>query len=451
MFESLTNRIGKTIRDLRGAGKLSEKNMADALKEVRTALLSADVHFRVAGQFVETVREKCLGEDVLKSVTPGQQVVKIINDELVQLLGEGTAELSENRPLKIIMIGLHGSGKTTSSAKLARFLKRKGMRPLLVGCDVYRPAAIDQLETLARQEDLLFYANRESKDVARIGKSGLRFGKNHHCDVMIFDTAGRLQIDRELVDELKKLSQAIQADEVLLVGDSALGQEAVNVAKHFHEEVGISGIVLTKLDGDARGGAALSMKSITRVAIKFAGTGENMADFETFHPDRMAGRILGMGDVVSLVEQAQEKIDLDEAERLAERMKRAEFDLNDFLAQIKQVKKMGPLDKVMGMMPTMGGTNFGGEETRQMDRTEAIILSMTPAERTRPQILNGSRRVRIAKGSGSQVSDVNALLKKYNQLKKMLKMMRSGKMKRLQKMMGKGGGKRFPGGFPRGF
>ena len=451
MFESLTNRLSQTIRNLRGAGKLSEQKMEAALKEVRTALLSADVNFQVARQFVATVRETCSGADVLKSVTPGQQVVKIIHDELVRLLGQGTAELSGNRPLKIMMIGLHGSGKTTSTAKLAHMLKQKGMRPLVVGCDVSRPAAIDQLETLAGQENLLFYSDRETKDLAKIGKSGLRFGRDNHCNVMIFDTAGRLQIDRDLVGELKRLRRAVQSDEVLLVGDAALGQEAVDVAKHFDREVGLTGIVLTKLDGDARGGAALSMKSVTQVPIKFAGIGEKLDDFETFHPDRMAGRILGMGDVVSLVEQAQEKFDQDEAKRLAERMKRAEFDLNDFLAQIRQVKKMGPLDRVMGMMPQMGGMEFGNKETRQMDRTEAIILSMTPAERTRPQILNGRRRFRIAQGSGTRVSDVNALLKQYNQIKKMMKLMRGGKMKRVQKMMGKGGGRKFPGGFRRRF
>ena len=451
MFENLTNRLSKTIRDLRGAGKLSEQNVEAALKEVRTALLFADVNFQVARQFVETVRATCSGADVLKSVTPGQQVVKIINDELVKLLGEGTAELSGKRPLKIMMIGLHGSGKTTSSAKLAHLLKQRGMKPLVVGCDVSRPAAIDQLETLADQGNLPFFSDRGTKDSAEIGKSGLLFGRENHCNAMIFDTAGRLQIDRELLDELKVLRQAIQSDEVLLVGDAALGQEAVNVARDFHQEIGLTGIVLTKLDGDARGGAALSMKSITEVPIKFAGVGEKLDDFETFHPDRMARRILGMGDVVSLVEKAQEKFDRDEAERLAERMKRAEFDLNDFLAQIRQVKKLGSLDKVMGMMPNMGGVEFGNKETRQMARTEAIILSMTPAERTRPQILNGRRRFRIAKGSGTRVSDVNALLKQYNQIKKMMKMMRGGKMKRVQKLMGKGGRRKFPGGFRRRF
>jgi len=450
MFDNLTDRIGKTIRDLRGVGKLSEDNMTEALKEVRTALLSADVHFKVARQFVDQVREACIGQDVLTSVTPGQQVVKIINDELVKLLGEGTAELSESRPLKIMMIGLHGAGKTTSSAKLARHLKKRGMKTLVVGCDVYRPAAIDQLETLAKQEELLFFADRNSKDVPSIGMKAVRYGSEQQANAIIFDTAGRLQIDGDLVQELKKLHKTIQPDEVLLVGDSALGQEAVNVASHFHEEVGLTGIILTKLDGDARGGAALSMKSITHVPIKFAGIGEKMDDFEVFHPDRMAGRILGMGDVVTLVEQAQEKIDQDEAERMAEKMRRAEFDLNDFLSQIRQVKKMGPLDKVMGMMPGMSGIEVGDKETRQMGQTEAIILSMTPYERTKPGILNGSRRMRIANGSGTKVADVNALLKQFTQMKKMMKMMKSGKMKRIQKMMGKKGGMGGMGGFPGG-
>tara|TARA_Y100000588_G_C14211728_1_gene906981 strand:+ start:159 stop:1520 length:1362 start_codon:yes stop_codon:yes gene_type:complete len=453
MFDNLTEKIGKTIRDLRGVGKLSEENMGEALKEVRTALLSADVHFKVAKQFVEQVKETCIGQEVLSSVTPGQQVVKIINDELVKLLGEGTAELSENRPLKIMMIGLHGAGKTTSTAKLSRHLKKRGLTTLVVGCDVYRPAAIDQLETLANQEELLFYADRNSKDVPSIGMKAVRHANEQQASAILFDTAGRLQIDQDLVGELKRLNDTVMPDEILLVTDSALGQEAVNVASHFHEEVGLTGIILTKLDGDARGGAALSMKSITEIPIKFAGTGEKMDDFEVFHPDRMASRILGMGDVVSLVEHAQDKIDQDEAERMAEKMRKADFDLNDFLSQIRQVKKLGPLDKVMGMMPGMTGMEVGDKETRQMAQTEAIILSMTTKERTKPGIINGSRRVRIANGSGTQVSDVNALLKQFNQMKKMMKMMRGGKMKRLQKMMGKKGGgmSGFPGAMPGGF
>jgi len=453
MFENLTDRIGNAVRNLRGVGKLSEENMADALKEVRTALLSADVHFKVARDFINKVKEECVGQEVIKSVSPGQQIIKIINDELVKLLGEGTAELADAKPLKIMMIGLHGSGKTTTSAKLGKLLGKRGMTPMVVGCDVYRPAAIDQLETLAKQENLLFYSNRDTKDVPRIGREGSKYGTENKAGVMIFDTAGRLQIDHDLVQELKKLRDEIKPDEILLVGDSALGQEAVNVAKHFHEEVGITGIVLTKLDGDARGGAALSMKSITEVPIKFIGVGEKMDDLEVFHPDRMAGRILGMGDVVSLVEQAQDKIDQDEAERMAEKFRKAEFDLNDFLSQIRQVRKLGPLDKIMGMMPGMSGIEIGDKETKKMSHTEAIILSMTPMERSKPNLLNGSRRARVARGSGLKVSDVNQLLKQYGQMKKMMKMMRGGKgmrqMKKMQKMMGKKGGGDF-GGFPGG-
>ncbi len=454
MFENLTDRIGKSIRNLRGVGKLSEENMAEALKEVRTALLSADVHFKVAREFIDTVKEKCVGADVLKSVSPGEQIVKIINDELVNLLGEGTAELSDNRPLKIMVIGLHGSGKTTSSGKLGKLLKKKGMNPLLIGCDVYRPAAIDQLEILSKQEELLFFADRDSKNVPSIGKSALKFGKENNADVMIFDTAGRLQIDTDLVKELVQLRDVIKPDEIILVGDAALGQEAVNVAKHFNNEVGVTGIILTKLDGDARGGAALSMKSITQVPIKFAGTGEKMEDFEVFHPDRMASRILGMGDIVSLVEKAQENIDQEEAEKMAEKMRKAEFDLNDFLSQMQQVKKMGSMDKIMGMIPGASGMSIGDAETKKMARTEAIILSMTLAERTKPGILNGNRRARIARGSGTKVSDVNGLLKQFNQMKKMMKMMNKpgGKMKKMMKMMQKqGGGGGMPGGMPGGF
>lgn len=445
MFENLTDRMTQALRNLRGMGKLSEENMAEALKEVRSALLSADVHFKVAREFVERVKSECVGQEVIKSVTPGQQVVKIIHDELVRLLGEGSQQLSTQRPLKIMMVGLHGSGKTTSSVKLARFLSKKGYNPALVACDVYRPAAIDQLETLGRQESFPVYANRETKDVVRIGREGLRWALEDKRDLIIFDTAGRLQIDHELVKEIERLRQEIQPDEVLLVADAALGQEAVNVANHFHEAVNLTGIILTKLDGDARGGAALSMKSITGVPIKFMGTGEKMADLDVFHPDRMAQRILGMGDVVSLVEKAQEAIDQDEAMRLAEKMRRADFNMEDFLLQLQQIKKLGPLSGIMKLLPGASGLEIGDKEENQMKKTEAIILSMTPYERRNPQILNGSRRKRIADGSGTDVRDVNNLLKQFGQMRKMMKMMKGSKGKRLMKQLGGLSGK---GGFP---
>ncbi|PXA05225.1 signal recognition particle protein [Coraliomargarita sinensis] len=446
MLENLTDKLGSALRNLRGTGKLTEENMTEALKEVRQALLSADVHFKVARQFVTEVKEQCVGQEVLKSVTPGQQVVKIIHDELVKLLGEGTTELEDKRPLRIMMVGLHGSGKTTSSGKLARYLaKKRDYRPALVACDVYRPAAIDQLEMLAKNESCTFYGDREEKDVVKIGKRGLDAAKEADANLVIFDTAGRLQVDEHLIEEIKRLKKAVQPDEILLVADAALGQEAVNVAKHFHEAVDCTGIILTKLDGDARGGAALSMKSISNVPIKFMGTGEKPDEFDIFHPDRMASRILGMGDVVSLVEKAQDTIDEKEAERMAEKMRKADFNLEDFLQQMQQVKKMGSLNSIMGMMPGMSGVEIGDAEEKKMARTEAIIRSMTPQERQTPRLLRGSRVKRIADGSGVQVRDVNALLKQFGQMQKMMKMMRGGKkgrkmMKAMQAQMGEGGG-----------
>lgn len=436
MLENLTDKLGSALRNLRGVSKLTEDNMAEALKEVRQALLSADVHFKVAREFVATVQAQCVGQEVLKSVTPGQQVVKIIHDELVKLLGEGTTELEDKKPLRIMMVGLHGSGKTTTSGKLARYLaKKRDYRPALVACDVYRPAAIDQLEMLARNEGCTFYGDRTEKDVIAIGKRGLACAKEADANLIIFDTAGRLQIDTDLIEEIKALKKAIQPDEILLVADAALGQEAVNVAKHFHEAVQCTGIILTKLDGDARGGAALSMKSISQVPIKFMGTGEKPDEFEVFHPDRLASRILGMGDVVSLVEKAQETIDEKEAERMAEKMRKADFNLEDFLQQMQQVKKMGSLGSIMGMMPGMSGVEIGEAEEKKMARTEAIILSMTPQERRAPRLLRGSRLKRIANGSGVQVRDVNALLKQFGQMQKMMKMMRGGKGRKMMKAM----------------
>ncbi|HPK48587.1 MAG TPA: signal recognition particle protein [Opitutaceae bacterium] len=444
MFESLTDKLSSALRNLRGVGKLTEENMADALKEVRTALLSADVHFKVAREFVDRVQQACNGQEVLKGVTPGQQIIKIIHDELVKLLGEGKTELSPARPLKIMMVGLHGSGKTTSAAKLGRVLKKRSYRPFVVGCDVYRPAAIDQLEILAKQEELGFYSDRVSKDVPAIGTAGLAAAKEQNADCIIFDTAGRLQIDQDLIEEVKRLRAAIQPDEVLLVADGALGQEAVNVAKTFHEALQLTGLVLTKLDGDARGGAALSIKSITGVPIKFIGTGEKTTDFDTFYPDRLASRILGMGDVVSLVERAQEAIDQKEAERMAEKLRKADFTLEDFLDQMRQIKKLGSMDSILGMLPGMNGVKLDGEAEKAMKRTEAIILSMTKQERRKPDILNGNRRLRIANGAGVKVVEVNQLMKQFQQMQKMMKMLKGGNMKKLaRQMQGMRGG---PGG-----
>ena len=430
MFEGLTENLSKALRNLRGIGKLTEENMSEALTEVRKALLSADVHFKVAREFTERVKNECIGREVINSITPGQQIIKIISDELEKLLGEGSTELSPIRPLKIMMVGLHGSGKTTTSAKLAGLLKKRGYTPALIACDIYRPAAIDQLEALGKQIGAKVYADRNSKNVpdlaSRLEKQALEEGAN----AIIFDTAGRLQIDQELIDEIIKLKEVEKPQEVLLVADSALGQEAVNVAKAFNEAVNITGVVLTKLDGDARGGAALSIKTVSGAPIKFAGTGEKLENIEIFHADRMAQRILGMGDVVSLVEKAQETMDLKEAEKMAEKLRKAEFDLEDFLSQMRQIKKLGSLGGILKMLPGMSGISVGEREEKKMRQTEAIILSMTPQERRNPNIINARRRLRIASGSGTQVRDVNALLKQFEGMRKMMKMMRGDKGRR---------------------
>ena len=436
MFESLTDKLSHAMRQLRGTAKLSEENMSEALREVRAALLSADVHFKVAREFIETVKGKCVGQEVLKSVTPGQQIVKIINDELVRLLGEGETGLSTNRPLKILMVGLQGGGKTTTSAKIAKFLKKEGYNPLLVACDIYRPAAIDQLESVGEQIGVPVFSDRSSPDVPLIGENALKQSQIEGRDLIIFDTAGRLQIDATLIEEIKELKRRIQPDEVILVADGAIGQEAVNVAESFHEAVELTGIAMTKLDGDARGGAALSMKQITNVPIKFAGTGEKLEDFDLFHADRMASRILGMGDVVSLVEKAQESIDEKEAERMADRMMAADFNFEDMLNQFSQVKKLGSMQSIMGMMPGMSGMKMDDKAENKMKQSEAIILSMTLQERRSPNVLNASRRNRIAKGSGVKISQVNQLIKQHMQMKKMMKKLNGGgKMKKMMKQM----------------
>lgn len=421
MFESLTERLSKSLRNIRGLGKLTEDNIADALKEVRTALLSADVHYRVVREFVDKVKQECLGQEVIKSVTPGQMIIKIINDELVKLLGEGDAELSAKRPLNIFLIGLHGSGKTTTSAKLAHFLSKKNDKVLLVGLDVYRPAAIDQLQILAEQQNCLFFAERNNKNVSKIATNARLFAQKENVDVIIFDTAGRLQIDTSLVEELKELKKAIQPQEVLLVGDAALGQEAVNVAQVFNEATDLTGIILTKLDGDARGGAALSMKTVTSVPIKFIGTGEKIDDFSPFYPDRLANRILGMGDITSLVEIAEEKLDEAQNEQMAKKMLQGKITFQDLLDQMRQLKKLGSMKKIVNMLPGMNSMEIDDTHERKIKHNEAILLSMTPEERQKPQLLNASRRRRVALGAGLEVSQVNALVKQLHQMQKMIK------------------------------
>lgn len=444
MLETLTNRLENALRNVRGVAKLSEKNMADTFKDVRAALLTADVHFRVAREFIDRVSAECIGQKVTQSLTPDQMLIKIIHDELVRLLGEGSNDLVEKRPLKIMMIGLHGSGKTTSSVKLARYLQKKKYTPLLVACDLYRPAAIEQLETLARNEDFHFFAEPSSKDVSKVATNGITFAKKNKTDAIIFDTAGRLQIDEELLEEIKLLKSRIVPDEILLVADSALGQEAVNISKEFHESLNLTGIILTKLDGDARGGAALSMKAITNIPIKFIGTGEKVNELELFHPDRMASRILGMGDVITLVEKAQETINEEEASRMAEKMRKADFNYEDMLTQFKQLKRMGSLGSIVDMLPGMNNFTVGDKEEDQLKHTEAIIFSMTRRERQNPNLLNGRRRMRIAKGSGVEIREVNALIKQFTMMRKMMKKMKGAKGKKMLKKM-QSMGKETPG------
>ena len=439
MFDSLSGKLQQAFKNLRGLGKISEDNVAEPLREVRLALLDADVNFKVAKGFISRVKEQALGEEVLASVQPGQLIVKIIHDELVTLLGDTNARLETGgNPSCLMMVGLHGSGKTTSSGKLARLLKKQGRQPLLVAADVYRPAAMDQLETLGKQVDVPVLALKGEKDVGKIAKAALDEARAKACNVLIFDTAGRLQIDEELVQELVDLKSLVKPQEILLVLDAATGQEAVSVATHFDEALGITGAILTKLDGDARGGAALSFKSVTGKPIKFAGLGEKLDEFEAFHPERMAGRILGMGDVVSLVEKAAEAIEEDEAKRMEEKMRKGEFTLEDFLEQMRAMKKMGPLENIVGMLPggdeAIKGADLdkGQEELRRM---EGLICAMTPTERRNPTILNASRRKRIAAGSGVKVSALNSMLNKFFQMQQMMK-----KMGKMQKMMAKMGG-----------
>jgi len=425
MFSSLSDKLQSVFKNLRGYGKLTEKNVADALREVRLALLEADVNYKVAKEFLERTKERALGQEVLTSVTPGQQIVKIIHDELVSLMG-GNAS-NTRQPVKIksgqtwMMVGLHGCGKTTSCGKLAKLVTKRGLRPLLVACDIYRPAAIDQLETLGNQLQVPVFSMREEKKVEEICRRARDFCAAEHCDVMIIDTAGRLHIDEELIHELVRVRELITPDEILLVADAATGQEAVTIAEHFDKALAISGIVLTRLDGDARGGAALSMYAVTNKPIRFVGTGEKLGDFEEFYPDRMAGRILGMGDVVTLVEKAQDTFNEKQAASLQEKIAKQTFDFEDFLAQLQQLKRLGPLENLLGMIPGMGKLPDVSSGTDQLKRIEAIIQSMTPKERSHPEILQASRRARIARGSGTAVAEVNGLIKQFGMMKRTMK------------------------------
>ncbi len=430
MFSRLSDKLQDVFKDLRGHGRISEQNVTDAMREVRMALLEADVHFQVAKDFIARIKEKALGEEVLRSVTPGQQIVKIFQDELTALLGGDASPLNLDKPARILVVGLNGAGKTTSSAKLARWLKGQGRTPLLVACDLHRPAAIAQLATLGEQVGVpVFQPQAGETDVLRVGKEASAWCEAQGGNVQIYDTAGRQEIDEPLVQELKRLKEYLQPQEVLLVCDAATGQQAVSVAEHFHSALGLTGIILTKLDGDARGGAALSLREVTKQPIKFAGVGEKIDQFEPFYPDRLAGRILGMGDVVSLVEKAAEAITEDDARRMEEKLRTSSFDLEDFLHQFKMLKRMGPLENILGMLPGMDKLKGSSIDEGQLKRVEAIILSMTPKERKRPDTLNARRRQRVARGSGTSVTEVNNLLLRFSQMRKMMK--NTGKMKKM--------------------
>lgn len=454
MFESLSDRLSSAFRSLSGRAQLTEENIRDGLREVRLALLEADVNFKVVKEFVERVRERVLGQEVEKSLTPTQQLVKAVHDELVTLLGGETTELNLRgaQPGVIMMVGLQGSGKTTSAGKLANLLRKQKMRPYLVPVDVYRPAAIDQLRTLARQLDIPCFASSADMKPVDIVRAAFEDAKEKQCTVVILDTAGRLHIDAPLMQELVDIKSAVQPQEILFVADAMTGQDAVTVAESFNERLGLTGVVLTKMDGDARGGAALSIRAVTGAPVKFVGMGEKLSEMEVFHPDRIAGRILGMGDVLTLVEKAQATIDADEAEALAKKMRKASFDLEDFRTQMRRIKKLGSLDSILKMIPGMGGLREklaeanGAMPEKEMARTEAIINSMTMAERRNPDILNGSRRARIAKGAGVTVQQVNQLVRQFEQMRQMMKGMMGGKAKGMPAMPRMPRGMSMPGG-----
>ena len=436
MFSQLGDKLQEIFKDLRGHGKISEANIDAALRQIRLALLEADVDFQVAKKFIARVKEKALGEAVLRSITPGQQIVKIFYDELSLLLGGDAAPLNLGEPHRILIVGLNGAGKTTSAAKLARLLKKQGRSPNLIALDLERPAAIDQLATLGKQVDVpVFKPDPNEKNVQRAAAAALEWHTRAGGNVDIFDTAGRQEVDVALIEELQRLKRFLQPQEILLVVDAATGQQAVSVATHFHSALEITGLILSKLDGDARGGAALSMREVTQCPIKFAGTGEKLDQFEAFVPERLAGRILGMGDVIGLVEKAAETIEAEDAARLEEKFRRASFDFNDFLSQFKMLRKMGPLENLLGMIPGMSNVPGLSIDEKQLKRTEAIVLSMTSEERTRPEILNARRRQRIARGSGSTVTEVNDLVRRFDQMRKLMK--NTGKMKRMMAQMGK--------------
>ncbi len=439
MFDNLSDKFQKIFKNLKGQGKLTESNIKEALREVRMALLEADVHYKVAKDFVAGISERAVGQEVMQSLTPGQQVIKIVNDELTKLMG-GKAEslkLTGHTPVAIMMVGLQGSGKTTSTGKLARKLAGDGRRPCLVPADIYRPAAIDQLVTLANQLHLPVYPSSFKQKPEEIAKEAINYARQQNCDTLLVDTAGRLHIDTELMDELSRLKGILQPSEILLVADAMTGQDAVQVAGSFNEKLGLTGVILTKLDGDARGGAALSIRSVTQCPIKLIGVGEKMDALEVFHPDRMSSRILGMGDVLSMIEKAQEAFDADQAQEIARKFRQDTFTLEDFRSQLRQMKKMGSFEQILGMLPGMGILKELKKvqvDQKEFVRMEAIINSMTMAERKNADLLNASRRKRIADGSGTTVQDVNRLLKSYEDSRKVMR-----------QMMGVGGAKKKKG------
>ncbi len=432
MFESLGDRLQNALHKIKGYGKITEDNISDMMREIRLALLEADVNYKVVKEFTNTVKEKALGEEVASSINPGDLFVKIVKDELTELLGGESEPLNlKGDPALLMLVGLQGSGKTTTAGKLANFLRKKhSKKPLLVACDVYRPAAIDQLKQLGKQLNIEVYEEGK-KDPVEIAKNAIEYAKENKYDYVLIDTAGRLHVDEELMDELDNIREKVKPDEILLVIDSMMGQDAINVITGFHDKLPLTGVILTKLDGDTRGGVALSVRHLTNVPIKFIGVSEKLDGLDSFDPERMAGRILGMGDIISLVEKASESIDEDEAKKTAKRMQQGKYDLEDFLSTMKQMKKLGPLENLIKMIPgakKMGLTDVK-IDPKQMAHIEAIVLSMTPKERRNPEIIKASRKTRIAKGSGTSVQEVNKLLQQFEQMKKMMKQVTNGNMK----------------------
>lgn len=448
IFEGLSEKLQNSFQKLRSKGRLTESDVKSAMREVKMALLEADVNYKVVKDFVSKVQDRSIGEDVMKSLTPGQMVIKIVNEELTSLMGDSQSKLtfSSKPPTVIMMVGLQGAGKTTTSGKLGGYLKKQGKKPLLVACDVYRPAAIKQLEVVGEKLGVEVFQEGTEKSPVDIAKNAIEYAKSHLLDVVIIDTAGRLHIDETLMDELKKIKSAVRPQEILLIVDSMTGQDAVNVSESFNEALGIDGVVLTKMDGDTRGGAALSIRSVTKKPIKFVGMGEKLDNLEPFYPDRMASRILGMGDVMSLIEKAQENLDMEKAKKLETKLKNSELDFEDFLSQLEQIQKLGSLDSIIGMIPGMGSMKgqLGDmdSKSKEISRIKAIIQSMTVEERRNPKLLNSSRKKRIAAGSGTSVQEINKLVKQFNEMNKLMKSFKNNKG--LMSKLRKGGMNGFP-------